>query len=765
MAFDGIVVANLAHELRDKLTGARIQKIAQPEKDELLITLKGGKDTYKLLISANGGLPLVYLTGANKPSPLTAPNFCMLLRKHIGSGKVVGITQPSLERIISFHIEHLDEMGDLRQKTLTVELMGKHSNIIFLDESGTVIDAIKHIGAHVSSVREVLPGRAYFIPNTAGKVNPLTMMPEQQPVAASCHPAHHPFPPSADAAVASATCDIAAAGSTSAPASTPADSGSASAPGTTPAAAGSTSAPGTTPADAGSTSAPGTTPADAGSPSAPGTTPADAGSASSASSTTGTGGRTLPALLSHQGASVQKALYTTFTGISPICAEEICHRAGVDSDTSAKELTDAQWSRLSNAFAGLMVDVAAGHFAPHIIYEGETPVDSPSIPPSGTQPAMPQMPVGHLSPAEFSSIPPTATQPATSQMPVGNLFPVEFSSIPLTCMEGGKYHAVPFASISTLLETYYATRAASARAKQKSSDLRKVVSTSLEREARKLQLQENQLKDTEKRDKYRIYGELLNTYGHGLAGGESTFTCPNHYTGQDVTIPLDPTLTASANAKKYFDRYGKLKRTYEATLGLLEETRRAIDHLESIGVALDIARTENDLAQIKEELVLCGFIKRKGGHATSGQGGAKSAGAKSAGAKSAPKSPKQPASKPLHYISSDGFHMYVGKNNLQNEEITFRLADGDDWWFHAKGIPGSHVIVKTGGRELPDRAFEEAGALAAYYSKGRDWDKVEIDYIQRKHVKKAAGSAPGFVIYHTNYSLVAAPKSDFQEVR
>ena len=122
-------------------------------------------------------------------------------------------------------------------------------------------------------------------------------------------------------------------------------------------------------------------------------------------------------------------------------------------------------------------------------------------------------------------------------------------------------------------------------------------------------------------------------------------------------------------------------------------------------------------------------------------------------------------SKPFHYISSDGFHIYVGKNNYQNEELTFKVATGNDWWFHAKGIPGSHVIVKSEGKDLPDRVYEEAGALAAYYSKGRDGDKVEVDYIQKKQIKKVTGAAPGFVIYHTNYSMVAEPKLVLEEVQ
>lgn len=175
---------------------------------------------------------------------------------------------------------------------------------------------------------------------------------------------------------------------------------------------------------------------------------------------------------------------------------------------------------------------------------------------------------------------------------------------------------------------------------------------------------------------------------------------------------------------------------------MLTETRQEIDHLESISAALDIAIKEEDLVPIKEELTEFGFIKKKN------TGGKKA----------------KITSRPYHYLSSDGFHIYVGKNNYQNEEVTFKIAGGGDWWFHAKGIPGSHVIVKTEGRELPDRAFEEAGAIAAWYSKGRGNEKVEIDYIQRRHVKKAAGGAPGFVIYHTNYSLMAVPALKLKEV-
>lgn len=169
MAFDGITIANITKELNDTLSAGRITKIAQPENDELLLTVKAPAGNYRLLISASASLPLIYLTKSNKPSPMTAPNFCMLLRKHIGNGRITRIFQPGLERIIRFEIEHLDELGDLRRKTLVVEIMGKHSNIIFCDENDRIIDSIKHVSGQMSSVREVLPGRTYFIPMTQKK--------------------------------------------------------------------------------------------------------------------------------------------------------------------------------------------------------------------------------------------------------------------------------------------------------------------------------------------------------------------------------------------------------------------------------------------------------------------------------------------------------------------------------------------------------------------------------------------------------------------
>ena len=240
---------------------------------------------------------------------------------------------------------------------------------------------------------------------------------------------------------------------------------------------------------------------------------------------------------------------------------------------------------------------------------------------------------------------------------------------------------------------------------------------------------------SQKKDKYKLYGELLQAYGYGVEEGAKFIEVENYYDNNAIIrIPLDETLSALDNSKKYFEKYSKLKRTDEALESLIKETKDQITHLESIQNALDIAVSSDDLIQIKEELIEYGFIKKN---------------------RSAKK--EKVKSKPFHYRSTDGYDIYVGKNNYQNDELSFKVATGNDWWFHAKGMPGSHVIVKANNEELPDRVFEEAGRLAGYYSKGRDSDKIEIDYLQKKNLKKPSGSAPGFVVYYTNYSLVIEP--------
>ena len=571
MALDGITLHCLAHELNSSLQNQRIGKIAQPEKEELLFTFKIPGQTRRLLLSANASLPFACFTSENKPSPLTAPNFCMVLRKYIGNGKVLSVTQPGLERVLCFSIEHLNEMGDPGVKYLYVELMGKHSNIIFCDENNIIIDSIKHISAQMSSVREVLPGRTYFIPTQEGKENPLTVTEDAF---------------------------LARIGSCPAP--------------------------------------------------------------------------------------VHRAIYQSYTGISPLMAQEICYRAGIDGDQSTAALSPEDLSRLYDAFDGLMELLKNDDYQPVILYDQDVPL-------------------------EFAPFPIRMYADKTQE----------------TC-----------ASMSEALECFYAKKNRHTVMHQKSSDLRRHLSTLLERTSKKLQLQLRQQEDTAKREKYRLYGELLHTYGYQIPAGAKSAQVTNYYDDSEITIPLDDTLSAMDNAKKYFDRYSKLKRTDEALQTQIRETKESLAHLQSIESSLNFAESEEDLDSIRDELAAYGYLKARGGRK---------------------KNKMQKKSRPLHYVDANGFHIYVGKNNYQNDELTFRFATGSDWWFHAKGIPGSHVIVRSENRDLPDDTYETAAAVAAYYSNGRDSEKVDVDYLQKKNVKKPNSAVPGFVIYHTNYSMTIHP--------
>ncbi|MDO4487896.1 MAG: NFACT RNA binding domain-containing protein [Eubacteriales bacterium] len=529
MAVDAIVVAATVNEFNNRILGASIVKVAQPDKDELLFTLKVNRKPAYLHMSANPSIPFCVLKDEGELSPVNAPSFCMALRKHIGGGRITAIDQAEgLERIIRFTIEHLDEMGDRGEKYLFVELMGRHSNIILTKPDMTIIDSIRHVSAATSSLREVLPGRTYFIPETK------------------------------------------------------------------------------------------------------------------------------------------------HTGFGRAVDAEAEYRGGIDK---------------------ILELVRNREFEPCIIYENERPV--------------------------------------------------EFSGIRLKSLEGGDFRAEYFDSMSEVIRSFYERKNIENRIRQKSEDLRLILKNLTERTAKKLDLQERQLKTSEDREKYRIYGELLNAFGYSLKGGEKSFTCENYYDNNNpITIPLDENKSAKDNAKKFFDRYQKLKRTSEAMQEQIAESKATLYTLESIMQSLYMCENDADLREIRNEMENAGFLKK-----SQGKGRIRK---------------EEKMSEPLHFVSSDGIDIYVGRNNRQNEELDFKVADPDDWWFHAKKIPGSHVIVRTGKKELPDKTCLEAAALAAYYSKAghEKASKVEVDYVKRRELKRVPGAAEGFVIYHTNYSIMIEPKSE-----
>jgi len=577
MAFDGIMVHGLLHELRAALLDGHIQKIQQPEKEELLITCKSNRDTKKILISANASLPLIYLTEDNKPSPMTAPNFCMLLRKHIGSAHIVDITQPSLERILDFKLEHLDELGDVQQKHLIVELMGKYSNIIFTNESGMILDAIKHVPPTVSSVRTVLPGHDYFIPQTQDKKDALSVTKEDF----------------------------------------------------------------------------------------------------------------LSGLLDTD--TLADAIYKRYIGFSTQATQEFLFANKFSGETFVSALTNTEKEGFAEAFLALVKRIQTNDFQYEMAYEEDLPVSFHSL------------------------------------------------GLPSYAGDSDLYEIRTFASPSELLQVYFKERNQKTNMKQRSADLKKVADTLLERAVKKEALQAKQMKDAEKRESYKLYGELLNAYSYSLPVGEKTVTCLNYYNNEEITIPVDPDLSIKDNAKRYFEKYNKQKRTFQALESLIMDTRDEIEHLSSIVMSIEQCPDMQGLKEIRKEMENAGYVKRN---------------------TQAKDRSNQQKSKPYHYVSSDGYHIYIGKNNTQNDELTFKFAEGNDLWFHAKKMPGSHVVVKTNGAtEVPDRVYEEAASLAAYYSSGRENPKIEVDYIRKKEVKKPAGGKPGFVVYYTNFSMVVTPST------
>ena len=597
MAFDGFVVASLRAALADALTGGRITKISQPEPDELLLTIKTSEQ-HRLRISANASLPLVLLTNDTKPAPLTAPAFCMLLRKHLSGARITGVFQPDTERILLFGLEHFDELMDLQEKWLIVELMGKHSNIIFCDSDFLILDSIKRVSSLMSSVREVLPGRRYFIPKTADKCSPLLRT-----------------------AALSAVTD-----------SHPEVFGPAPSPETI---------------------------------------------------------RDFYEKALKKPMPLFKALYTTFNGLSPLLSTSLVTRAGADCDRPGTALNAEEKEQLFSCIRGLETLVLSGSYSPRLYCKQGVPE--------------------------------------------------EFHVFPVSSYENSKEYELRLCgSVSEMLSDYYLLKDRASRIRQRSTDLKKTVGNAVARTVKKLELQQKQLESTEDREKLRIYGELLTTYGYSCPPGSTSFTCLNFYTDEDITIPLDPTLSALENAKHYFDRFSKLKRTASQLAVHMEETEAELTYLRSVLESLELSETEADLSAIRAELTDSGYLRFK-----RTEGGKKAA--------------KLPKNRPCHFVTPDGFHLYVGRNNYQNDELTFHFAEGNDWWFHVKNAPGSHVILKTGGKEPGDRDFEYAAALAAFYSSERNTPKAEVDYVLKKQVKKPAGAKPGFVVYYTNYSMMITP--------
>ena len=583
MAFDGITVSAIKAEIEDKILGGRIDKVYQPEKDEIILGIRSMGQAYKLLLTSNASNPKFHFTQTNPSNPMTPPLFCMVMRKHLQSGKIIKIEQPDFDRILNIYVESLNELGDYSVKKLVLEIMGRHSNIILTDENNTILDCIKHIGHDTSSVREVLPGREYTLPPSQGKINTLEL-----------------------------------------------DNNNFN-----------------------------------------------------------------EVLENNPSFEIQSVIYKNYTGISPIAASEICYRANVNGSTPVEALTDIQKEIVFNKFAELVEDIKANRFYPESITneKGKT---------------------------------------------------IDFSPIEMTQFNG--LEIKKYTSISELIESFYANRDFAYRIGQKTQDLRKLITQNIERCIRKKDIQMQTLRSIKNRDELRLKGELLTANIYSIKKGMTTVELPNYYSENQelVAIELDSNKTPSENAQKYYKAYNKAKRTFEALKDQIKSNDEELAYLESVLTSVNNCTDEQDVKEIRRELREEGYVKKVKNQ----------------------KDKSKKHSVPLHFISQDGFDIYVGKNNIQNDELTLKFARPRDIWMHTKNIPGSHVIIVANGQTIPDTTHNEGAMLSAFYSKAKNSSKVPVDYTEKKNVKKPNGSKPGFVIYETNKTAyITTSEEEIKKIR
>lgn len=590
MAFDGFCIKRITKEYSELFTDGRISKVIQPNAFDIILVIKKEKDTYNLFASANPSMSYTYLVKDKGEAPQNALNFCMVLRKYIANGKILSVKQKGNERIISFDIEHLDEMGDRSVKKLIFELMGKHSNIILTDENDIILDSIKRISALTSSVREVLPKKNYFFPSDLTKINPYD-------------------------------CDI-----------------------------------------------------------------------------TEETNHIVKLIKDESGDTKTSAmLFTNFEGVSKAFAKEVIKRAGFESDYSVKDLDDTKVVSLCEAFI-------------KTVKEAE---ENPSF---------------------------------YAYSKKGSLYDYTTFKYESFMSEGVEEKEYKDSLISEFLNDFYSAKHDEGIILQKSNDIINVLNSHISKNNNKMTEWEKELTECENKDTLKKYGELLKAYCHCLSQGKEAKVL-DYYTNEEIMIPLNENKSIIANSNKYFNDYSKAKRREEKLNELLLSTREETEYLKEMLLYISISENSSDLNQIRSELYDKGYLHKN-------------------------VNPKEKKKKSgiKHYIYDNNYHIYVGKNNIQNEEVTFKIATGNDWWFHAKGIAGSHVIVKSVKDndatewDMPNEVFELCAAIAGVNSSHNGLSKVEVDYTRKKHIKKPAEGDKGKVIYHKYYSMVVPPDISMYEL-
>jgi len=565
MGFDGIIVAATANELSHLLIGGKIEKIYQPEIDELIFHIHSKSTQYKLYASASGAHARFHLLSKTPDNPATPFAFCMLMRKHLVGGRIIEITQVDSERILEINIATINELGFSVNKTLIFEVMGKHSNIILVDaNSRKIIDSIKRISFDESRVRQILPGREFTYPPSQEKI-PFKDI-TQKELAALCDCSPH---------------------------------------------------------------------------------------------------------------ALSKNLLYGIQGISPNTASHLA---------SFYSSADFAGESIYNELRSMREKLQTNDLTPVVYLDQE-------------------------------------------RIPIG------FYVFPIPELEGA-CEKLEFQSVSECIEYYFYNKAGLNRFKQKTSDLERTLRSNLDKLYLKKQRLSEDLLAAEKSDLYRLYGELLTVNLHLIKQGDTSATLHNYYENSEVVIPLDKRLSPSQNAQSYYKKYNKAKTARTEKSKQIVENDFDIEYLESVYSYIENASSADEIDALRDELTSVGYLRTRKSQA------------------------KQTKNKPepFKYETSKGLRVMAGKNNKENDTLTFKTAARTDIWFHTKDIPGSHVVLFADGKEITETDIFEAAAIAAFHSKGKNSENVPVDYTEIRYVKKPAGAKPGMVIFTNNKTVYVNPK-------
>ena len=579
MAFDAGMLACSLAELRRVALGARIEKVYQPEKDEIVLQMRSFEGGKRLLINAGSNNPRINFSEIQKENPQNPPMFCVLLRKYLQGAKLNEITQEEFDRIAYLGFDTRDEMGFECRRYLIVELMGKYSNLIFANENKKIISALRTSDFSFDSVRQLISGVTYTPPSSMGKINPKTVSYEDIISLLEAAPQDKPL---------------------------------------------------------------------------------------------------------------DKWIVSSFMGIAPVVSREISLLA---TDKTDSPIYSADRSRVAQEILKISDILNKENFSPTLVLDGEK----------------------HI----------------------------EYSFIPITQYSNCTVKA--FDSAGKLLDTYFASKDNNQRIHQRASDILRLLTNTESRIKRKIELQQSELEDCKNGEKYKYYGDLITANIYRLPKKASIVELEDYANIDEegniptVRIELDSRLSPAANAQRYYKKYTKSKTASIELAKQIELAEQELEYIYSVFDALTRAESPADLAEIRDELYRSGYASRMKAYS----GG----------------SHKQKAPVIMQFETPDGMKVLCGKNNIQNEYITHKLAEKQDYWFHAKGCAGSHVLLVTEGKEPTDLDFTTAAEIAAYHSKA-EGSNIGVDYTLAKNVKKVAGSRPGFVIYHTNWTAYVTPNGE-----